>query len=459
MESEITHSKLNMASYGWGKALNEFFSMAFGATVFYFYEQELALDSLLVGIGFMIYAVWNSINDPLVGYLTNRPFKFTRKWGRRFPWMMIGGVPWIVCYFLIFIPPSTDPFGLFFWLILTTCLFDLFGSFWFVNFMSLFPDKFRGTKERRTASGIATPIGILGIALGAILPSQFYEYGDPATFILAAGVIVIGSLIMFGLSIPGTRDEPVYVEQYLQKYEENPQRQSFFKMLLKTLKHKNFVIFIITYLLYQFLTQSMIASIPYVNNLLLDQPAEMTTMIMAGFLIGALISIFFWIFAAQKTNKNKVILVIAGYYMASITLVLFFIDDYWTMVFGLIIWGTGLGGFWAIYPPTFAETIDESVLMLKSREEGIYNGIFQFFGRLSTAMQAISFALVHMLTNFVEGGELSVQPPEAILGIQIHFALIPSIAMFIGVTIFLLFYKLTPDKVADIKTQLIELGL
>ena len=151
------------------------------------------------------------------------------------------------------------------------------------------------------------------------------------------------------------------------------------------------------------------------------------------------------------------VLVIAGYYMAAITMVLFFIDDYWTMVFGLIIWGTGLGGFWAIYPPTFAETIDESVLLLKSREEGIYNGIFQFFGRLSTAMQAISFAIVHMLTNFEEG-EL-IQPPEAIFGIQIHFALIPSIAMFIGVTIFLLFYKLTPDKVADIKAQLIELGL
>ena len=459
MESEIKHSKLNMASYGCGKALNEFFNMAFGATAFYFYEASLALTSLLAGIGFMIYAVWNAVNDPLVGYLTNRKFKFTKKWGRRFPWMLIGGIPWILSYFLIFAPPFpySNQLGLFFWLIFTTCLFDLFGSFWFINFMSLFPDKFRGTKERRLASGIATPVGILGIALGAILPSLFYSYEIPSSFMVAAGVIVIGAFIMFGLSIPGCRDEKIYVEQYLQKYEENPQRTSFFRMFVKSLKHKNFVVFIITYLLYQFLTNSMIASIPYLNNFVLGQEESATTLIMAGFLVGALVSIFFWIFAAQKTNKNKIVLVIAGYYMALLTLILFFITDYWSMVIGLVIWGTGLGGFWAIYPPTFAETIDESVLILNSREEGIYNGIFQFFGRLSTAMQAISFAIVHMLTNFIEGG--LTQPEEAVFGIRIHFALIPSIAMFIGVTIFLLFYNLTPDKVTDIKAKIMELGL
>ena len=457
MESEIVHSKLNMASYGCGKALNEFFSMAFGATAFFFYEGELGLSSLLTGIGFMIYAVWNSINDPLIGYFTNRPFKFTRKWGRRFPWMLIGGIPWIFCYFLIYIPPSTGEVAMFLWLILTTCLFDLFGSFWFVNFMSLFPDKFRGVRERRTASGIATPIGILGIASGAILPSLVYDYNYPSTFVLAAGAVVIGAMILFGLSIPGSRDEKVYVDRYLVSYEQNPNKQPFFTMLIKTLKHKNFLVFIITYLLYQFLVASMIASIPYVNNFLLGQEAGSTTYIMAGFLIGALISVFFWIRAAQRTNKNKKVLVIAGYYLAVMTLVLFFVSNYWIMVVLLIVWGGGLGGFWAIYPPTFAETIDEAVLMFQSREEGIYNGIFQFFGRFSTALQAISFSVVHMLTRFAEGSE--TQTAEAIFGIQIHFALIPAIAMFIGVTIFLLFYDLTPEKIEGIKIRIKELGL
>ena len=82
---EVIHSKLNMASYGFGKYLVEFLNMAFGTYAYFFYESEIGLESWIIGLGFIIFALWNMFNDPLIGYLTNRPFKFTRKWGRRFP--------------------------------------------------------------------------------------------------------------------------------------------------------------------------------------------------------------------------------------------------------------------------------------------------------------------------------------------------------------------------------------
>ena len=98
---EITHSKLSMVSFGFGKFINEFFVMVFGALVFFFYERELGLDPVLAILGYTIFALWNAINDPFIGYLTDRPFKFTKKWGRRFPWVLIGGIPWILSYILI----------------------------------------------------------------------------------------------------------------------------------------------------------------------------------------------------------------------------------------------------------------------------------------------------------------------------------------------------------------------
>ncbi|MFX1572097.1 MAG: MFS transporter, partial [Promethearchaeota archaeon] len=90
-EIELTHSNLNMVSYGFGKFLTEFLEMAFTAWLYYFYVRTIGVQSLIIGLAVIIYAIWNAVNDPLVGYLTNRPFKFTRKWGRRFPWVMIGG--------------------------------------------------------------------------------------------------------------------------------------------------------------------------------------------------------------------------------------------------------------------------------------------------------------------------------------------------------------------------------
>ena len=84
--TEIEHSKLNMASYGFGKFLTEFMEMAFTVWLYFFYTDTIGVDSLIIGLAVVVYAIWNAVNDPLVGYLTNKPFKFTKKWGRRFPW-------------------------------------------------------------------------------------------------------------------------------------------------------------------------------------------------------------------------------------------------------------------------------------------------------------------------------------------------------------------------------------
>ena len=79
-DMEILHSKKNMASYGFGSLLWELLSMAFGAFVFFYYESELGLNVWLTAFGYIIFAMWNAINDPLVGYITDRPFKFTKRW-------------------------------------------------------------------------------------------------------------------------------------------------------------------------------------------------------------------------------------------------------------------------------------------------------------------------------------------------------------------------------------------
>ena len=108
---EILHSNKNIYSYGLGEFIMQTFSIAFGAYVFYFYEVEIGLNSWLVAIGFILYAIWNAVNDPLVGYICDRPFSFTKKWGRRFPWIISFIVPSILTY-VTFSLISRDPASL-----------------------------------------------------------------------------------------------------------------------------------------------------------------------------------------------------------------------------------------------------------------------------------------------------------------------------------------------------------
>jgi len=473
-ELEIRHSKLNMASYGSGSLAREFINMAFTATVFFYYEAVVGLDVWIITLGIFIFAIYNMVNDPFIGYLTNRPFKFTKKIGRRFPWLLLGGIPLCASYIIVFMPPVTDPASgawiLFAWLLFTMCLFDTFHSLYFVNFMALFPEKYRSNKERRIASGIYIPIGVIGVALGALLPPLIFKYPGTDThdvvlqsFIVQGVIVALICLLGMLLAIPGFREDKDLVEKYLVTYDRN-QRESFFKSLVVALKQKSFLIYMVIYTMYQSQIVTMQNSINYEVAYVLDQPAGITvnlmaTLIFASFLVGVIVATPFWVKYSLKIDNNKKVMLISAIGLGIFTLPLLFLTNYWGVVAVMFVWGIFLGGFWFMIFPVMSDVIDESVVITKKREEGIYVGFSQFFGRIGIVAQTLTFAIVHTLTGFIEGGDPSIQPVSAAVGIQIHLGLIPAIFIFIGAFIFWKLYKLTPEKIQANQVKLGELGL
>jgi len=460
-EIEVTHSKKIMVSYNFGSLCREFIAMAFAVLVFFYYEVEIGLNVWIIGLGLVIFAVYNAINDPLVGYLTNRPFKFTRKWGRRLPWMLLGGLPLGFSYFLVFIPPRVDPKSgawiIFGWLVFTTCLFDTFHSIFFVNYQALFPDKFRSVKERRTVVGFQVVIGAIGVALGSILPPLLITFGDLESYTFQGIVVFVIGLITIIFAIPGWREDQEMIDRYLETVEEKVERASFIKTMKLAFKQKAFVGYIALYTMYWVIINSMQASLPYVVLFIFKMPASATALIMAGFLLGAMISTPFWVKLSQKVNDNRKIMLLTSILMGLAVLPLAFIQDYLLMALAVFIWGIAQGGYWAMIFPTFSDVIDESVALHEKREEGTYIGIQQFFGRLGLIIQVMSFAIVHTLTGFVEGSV--TQTPLALWGIRIHLAIVPCVAILLGALVFWKMYDLKPDKVRENQLKIKQLKL
>ena len=114
--STSTHISFNLAKVmlpaSWGMLATH---------LFWFYEVEILLPVLLVGIAYILFGVWDAFNDPLVGYLSDKPNRLTKRFGRRFPWILIFGVPLMISLILLFAPPMTDgktnPWPIFFWLL------------------------------------------------------------------------------------------------------------------------------------------------------------------------------------------------------------------------------------------------------------------------------------------------------------------------------------------------------
>lgn len=75
--------------------------------VFYmmvFFTNVAGISAGLAGSILMIGKIWDGINDPMVGMLTDKTQ--SRRWGRRLPWLLYGAIPFGVFFFLQWIVPQ-----------------------------------------------------------------------------------------------------------------------------------------------------------------------------------------------------------------------------------------------------------------------------------------------------------------------------------------------------------------
>ena len=122
---EVKHSKLTITSYSIGNMVPDLIGAALSVMMFIFYENEVGLDTLYTGLALIIFALWDAVNDAIIGYISDPPNRFTKRWGRRFPWIAISYIPMLFFLVLIFMPPLGDDLIIFIWLIVTACVFEI----------------------------------------------------------------------------------------------------------------------------------------------------------------------------------------------------------------------------------------------------------------------------------------------------------------------------------------------
>ena len=454
-------SKKVMVSYGFGRASKQFVVQGFNGFGFFFYVAEVGLNIWLVGLGFIIFALWNAVNDPLLGYITNRQYKFNKKWGKWFPWTMMGGIPWIISYILIFTPPDVDPVSgawiIFGWLVFSTCLFDTFASIFDINFLSIAPNKFLTLKERRKAAGLSVPVGMVGTLLGGAIPPLFITYGVPQTYVIQGGVVVIGALILLALAIPGLREDKELIERVLKRDEAKGEEESFMSIFKTAMRQRSFVAYLLTFMFFTGLTLSISASLPFLVRYSLKMEAAVQAYLSLGFLLGGIASLFFWIKLANKMNDNKKVMGIAGILLTIVAPMFFFVQSFPAIIIVFILFGIGAGGFWVMTTPNLSDVIDEAVVKTGKHDEGVYLGIRQFFSRFAIVLQTLNFVIIQSLFGFQEGTD--VQSASAITGIHISLGLIPAMFMLVGILIWWKWYDLTPEKIEIHKAKLKEMKL
>src|SRR6056297_1986218 len=84
-ESVPKKTKIAFGLFGTGhSALN---GIALGSAITFFYNVKLGLGEDLVSLAWIIFGIWNAINDPLFGIFQERTHS---KLGRRIPYLRYG---------------------------------------------------------------------------------------------------------------------------------------------------------------------------------------------------------------------------------------------------------------------------------------------------------------------------------------------------------------------------------
>ena len=201
----------------------------------------------------------------------------------------------------------------------------------------------------------------------------------------------------------------------------------------------------------------MLASLPYYFQYVLMIESDFAEiLLLLVFLLGSICSAPVWIKVARKYG-NRIGYICGTGGSAFFLIFTMFMPNFMGVMIGITLVGVSMGATWSLIYATFSDVIDEIVIKTGKRDEGIFYGFRTFFSRLSIVIQALTFGIIHPLTNFDPTS--AIQSTEAQFGILFGMFAVPALFYLIGFLFMWRVYNITPQKAAENKEKLKQLGL
>lgn len=158
--------------YGAGGMAFSVKDVAFGTFVLFYYTQVVGLSGTATGIALFIAMSWDAVSDPMIGSFSDN---FRSKWGRRHPFMALGGIPYALTFLALFNPPMHwGTTGKFWWFLITCLLVRTFLTMFSIPHTSLAVELSDDYQERSSIIGFRTVQGWINGTLLAFIVWRFF---------------------------------------------------------------------------------------------------------------------------------------------------------------------------------------------------------------------------------------------------------------------------------------------
>ncbi|MFX0020731.1 MAG: MFS transporter, partial [Candidatus Hermodarchaeota archaeon] len=402
-------------AFGMGSFSQWFINSAFNTWVFAFYFTAVGLDITYIMTAFIIWICWNAINDPLLGYLSDRT---QTRWGRRKPFIILGTIPILIIEIIVWMPPLGNDLLTFFYLLILLFCYDTFYTM-VTFFDALFPELYTSVEERAQVNTIKQILATMGLIMAFLIPGMFISDTHEIMGYFMNGIVttIIVGISLFIAIKWGAVEKAEFKLDHKHEF-------SFFKGLKYTLKNRGFVMYTTMFFLFEYILMLYGYVIPLWSRHIL---MEVSGMAIAG-LLGALFivgifSVVLWKYLDVKLG-SKVSYAIALVLFGISIIPILFISNYLIATVVLSLTGIGFGGMLYFIYLIIADVIDEDELKTGVRREGTFFGVTNFFMRLSAVLSILSVSAIFLSTGWEEWTENPAI--DTLLGIQLLMVLFPA---------------------------------
>ena len=418
----------------------------------FFLVDEVHLNPWFASLIFLVsYGVWNAVNDPIIGHLSDR----TRtRWGRRRPYV-VAGIP-LVFFFSILIwsppiggEPLSDPYSpsTFFYMLIVVALYEFGFTMVTVPYDTLYPEMWTDIEDRSEVIVYRESFSVLGGIVAMVLfpflvDSFSAQLGELRGWTWAGAAVAAIFAAFFLVSLLGIKER--------REFSVVGKRLPFIESLKTAVTNKSWVTAKAAGLMTGCTLDWVSAIVPFFAKHSLGMEVGVISIMMGFQMVGTFGFFAFWRkicvrYGTKATMAASMILFNVGPMLGLIVH-----DAFGAAVMGLV-GGITIGGLLLARKLMIADVIDEDEIETGVRREGMYMGV-------GAAMSKISLVIVGASTAFLLSAIIGYVPglpdPQSMnAGIRIGMAGLPIIFTAI-LLIFLRSYPLGKERVAEMRKEI-----
>jgi GPH family glycoside/pentoside/hexuronide:cation symporter len=386
------------------------------------------LNESLTELAWLIFIAWNTLNDPLFGFIEDRTK--SKKYGRRIPYIRFGGLIYAVTFVLSWIPFAINgnQIALFLNMLIMLFIFDTLFTIVGLITYSL-PAEMAITSNARSKLNVFGSIGnAFAMMFAFMIPSVLLTgdelaVNDPnfPVFLYTMLILGIGGAIV------------MYVGSFYIKENKYTQLEEPFGIkagVIETFKNRSFILFELSNFFFLIAEYILTNGVLYWISFVLELSDFMAMMPLMIFFL--MVFLFFPIYSKliMKYGLKKVFIFILTFSGIAYLISFFIAWDIVGSIIAMILIGVGMSGYFIANQLVIAEVIDNDEILTGKRRETSYAGINALLTKPTNSIGP--WILLAVISLFGFNNAAAVQTESAKLGIMIAYTIIPAILILIS---------------------------